>query len=95
MTYRDYLQVMKSVKIAELKARLSHYLREVKRGHSFTVMDRQTPVATVHPYESSGELLRIRGPVGKFATPHEIPLPTPLKTKTDVVELLLEERGER
>jgi prevent-host-death family protein len=86
---------MKAVKIAELKARLSQYLREVKRGHSFTVMDRETPIATVTPYESGAELLRVRGPAGRFATPQDVPLPAPLKTKVDVVDLLLEERGER
>jgi prevent-host-death family protein len=95
MTSRDYLEVMKSVDIAELKSRLSEYLREVKRGHSFTVMDRSTPVATVVPYEAGAVPLRVREPLGRFPSPQDVPLPPPLKTTTDVVDLLLEERGER
>ena len=31
---------MNEVKVAELKARLSHYLRKVRRGQSVTVLDR-------------------------------------------------------
>ncbi len=95
MTTHDYLQVMKTVNIAELKARLSEYLREVKRGHSVTVMDRQTPVASLVPYAPEGEPLRVRDPLRKFASLQEVPLPPPLKTKVDVVDVLLEERGER
>jgi prevent-host-death family protein len=34
---------MKRVRTAELKAKLSKYLREVRRGHSLTVLNRGTP----------------------------------------------------
>ena len=92
MTCCDYLEVMKTVRIAELKARLSEYLREVRRGHPVTVMDRQTPVASLVPYAPSGEPLRTRAPLGRFPSPQEVPLPSPPKVKTDIVDLLLEER---
>ena len=36
---------MKSVGIAELKARLSEHLKSVRRGRTLTVLDRETPVA--------------------------------------------------
>lgn len=36
---------MKEVKIAELKARLSHYLRLVQDGEEILVKDRERPVA--------------------------------------------------
>ena len=36
---------MKEVRIAELKARLSEYLRAVRRGETIAVLDRETPVA--------------------------------------------------
>src|SRR6266850_894777 len=50
MTIYDYLMVMKKVKIAYLKARLSEHLRQVRRGETFTVMDRETPIARLVPY---------------------------------------------
>ena len=34
---------MKTVRIAELKARLSEYLRAVRRGETIAVLDRETP----------------------------------------------------
>lgn len=87
---------MKTVRIAELKARLSEYLREVRRGHALTVMDRHTPVASLIPYAPEGEPLEVRGPLGRSSSLQEVPLPPPLKLKVDVVDLLLEERqGER
>jgi prevent-host-death family protein len=43
---------MSEVKIAELKARLSSYLADVKRGQTVIVYDRQTPIARLVPYES-------------------------------------------
>ena len=36
---------MKSVRIAELKSRLSEYLRAVRNGETIAVFDRETPVA--------------------------------------------------
>ncbi len=49
---------MDTVSVAELKARLSHYLREVRAGRSFTVLSRDIPVALLGPWrpERSGEL---------------------------------------
>ena len=37
----------RKVKIGELKARLSEHLRHVRKGHTITVMDRDTPVAEI------------------------------------------------
>ncbi len=42
---------MERVTVAELKARLSHYLREVREGKSFTVVSRDIPVATLGPVD--------------------------------------------
>lgn len=41
---------MDTVSVAELKARLSHYLREVREGAAFTVLSRDIPVATLGPW---------------------------------------------
>ena len=82
----------RSVRIADLKANLSAYLRRVKRGEVLTVMQRDTPVAQLVPFEVSRPPIRIRRGRG---TLKDLRLPPPLRTKSDIVALLLEERGER
>ena len=42
---------MERVTVAELKSRLSHYLREVREGKSFTVVSRDIPVASLRPVD--------------------------------------------
>jgi prevent-host-death family protein len=41
--------VMKAVSVAELKARLSHYLRRVERGETVLVKNRDRVVARIDP----------------------------------------------
>jgi prevent-host-death family protein len=96
MTITGHDGTMKTVGIAALKARLSEYLREVRRGHTFTVVDRTTPVARIIPYASGATALSMRRPSVRSPALHQIPLPPPLRIDTDIVALLLEERqGER
>jgi len=85
---------MKKVRIAELKARLSEHVREVRRGASYAVMDRETPVARLIPYSTEGEGLRFRRPRGRHPSLQKVPLPPPVRLKTDAVAVLLEDRGE-
>jgi prevent-host-death family protein len=86
---------MKTVGIAELKARLSEYLRGVRRGQELTVLDRETPIARIVPYTDDASPLSVRRPAGTVSL-RTVKLPPPLKIRTDVVALLLEERqGER
>ncbi len=92
MTRCDYLMVMKKVKIAHLKARLSEHLRQVRRGETYTVMDRETPIARLLPYGAEAEPLRVRKPLRRVPTLQDVRLPPPLKTDVDPVALLLEER---
>jgi prevent-host-death family protein len=82
---------MRQVRIAELKSRLSEYLRAVRRGESIRVLDRETPVAQIIPVLERVSL-RIRKPAPGAPPPNRVPLPKPLGIKTDIVELLLEER---
>lgn len=94
MTRYVYLMTMKrpsekTVKVAELKARLSAYLRGVRRGHPVTVCDRETPIARLVPYAREGEPLMVRRPVHGL---HEVPLPPPLGRPVDSLGALLEER---
>jgi prevent-host-death family protein len=87
--------VMKRVRIAELKARLSEYLRAVRRGEIIAVMDRETPVARIVPVRERSAL-RVRKRAPGTPPPNRVPLPKPAKLKVDIVQLLLEERqGQR
>ncbi|MGH9782548.1 MAG: type II toxin-antitoxin system Phd/YefM family antitoxin [Terriglobia bacterium] len=83
---------MKKVKIAELKSRLSEHLRQVRRGETYTVMDRETPIARLLPYGSEAEPLRVRKPLRRVPRLQDVLLPPPLKIDVDAVALLLEER---
>ncbi|RYG23476.1 type II toxin-antitoxin system prevent-host-death family antitoxin [bacterium] len=46
---------MKRVNIADAKAHLSEYLREVKRGETLVICERNVPVAEVRAYGTSSE----------------------------------------
>ncbi|MET0553834.1 MAG: type II toxin-antitoxin system prevent-host-death family antitoxin [Vicinamibacteria bacterium] len=82
---------MSRVGIGELKARLSEHLRKVRRGHTLTVLDRETPVARIVPYEVEGAL-EIRKAIRR---PRDLRLPAPLERSTDSLSLLLEDRAKR
>ena len=82
---------MKQVRIAELKSHLSEYLRAVRGGQTIAVLDRETPVAHIVPITDRAKL-KIRKPAPDAPPLNRIPLPKPLKTRIDIVELLLEER---
>lgn len=87
---------MDTVSVAELKSRLSHYLREVRAGKSFRVTSRDIPVATLGPWEP-GEMddLEIIEP-DPDATPLFEPMLTPLRHPLpDAVELLRRDRDDR
>ena len=83
--------VMKQVRIAELKSRLSEYLRAVRRGETISVLDRETPIAQIVPVRDRA-VLRVRQPAAGTPLPNRVRLPKPSTLKIDVVELLLEER---
>jgi prevent-host-death family protein len=83
---------MTAVRIAELKARLSEYLRRVRRGHVLTVLDRETPIAQIVPHEPEAGRLTVRRPLPSVPALHRVPLPPPLEVGVDAVALLLEER---
>jgi len=90
----DYLWlyvVMKQVRIAELKARLSEFLRAVQGGESIAVLDRNTAIAQIVPIRDRPGL-RIRKPSADAPALNKVPLPKPARLNIDVVDLLLEER---
>jgi prevent-host-death family protein len=94
MTIYGYHVAMRTVRIAQLKARLSEYLRAVRRGETIAVLDRETPVAHIVPVRIANSL-RIKKPAAGTPPPSRVPL-VPLakssKPEKDIVELLLEER---
>jgi prevent-host-death family protein len=96
MTRSDYHVTMKdTVGIAELKARLSEYLRRVRRGAHITVLDRDTPVAQIEPVAAAPTALTVRHPSPDAPRPGNVRFPAPLKLRTDVLQLLAHERGAR
>jgi prevent-host-death family protein len=82
---------MKQVRIAELKARLSEYLRAVRRGETVAVLDRDTPIAHIVPVLDRPKLT-IRKPAPGTPPLNRIKVPKGRKLKLDIVDLLLEER---
>lgn len=85
---------MKSVKISELKARLSEYLGHVRHGETVVVCDRNTPVAKLVPYEDRFDELRIEGPTLPRRELKKIRGVRP-RVPVDVVRLLRESRDQR
>jgi prevent-host-death family protein len=91
VTIHDHNQVMSRVGIADLKAHLSHHLRRVRGGRSITVMDRDTPVAQIVPYDAQSPL-EVRRATRKPGSLRVQPLaPTP----TDSLSVLLKDRASR
>lgn len=84
---------MKKVGIAELKAGLSGYLAEVRRGERLVVCDRTTPVAWLVPYGGEDQTA--------IVPPQSPPIaakrirPVKLRRRVDVVALLRDSRDQR
>ncbi len=98
MTMDDYHVTMskkRPIGVAEFKARMSEYLRAVKKGQEVTIADRDTPIARVVPYAATSDRLVVREPTHAYGSLGDIPLPPPAKLRVDAVELLLEDRRTR
>ncbi len=85
---------MKSVKIGELKNKLSSYLRLVRKGAQIIVMDREHPIARITPFEEKKEKLTIIPAREKFSNITKLSFPRP-KVSIDIVALLREDRDSR
>lgn len=85
---------MNKAKVSELKARLSSYLAEVKRGETITVCERQTAIARLVPYEEDDRELKARDAVKPLSDLGKI-RPVRLKKKIDIERMLKEMRGDR
>lgn len=82
---------MKTVKIADLKAHLSAYLREVRSGKELVVADRETPFAVLTPISARDNPLGIR----KATHPHLLKQFKGIRPRKDFdpLEALWEERA--
>jgi antitoxin (DNA-binding transcriptional repressor) of toxin-antitoxin stability system len=83
---------MDTVRIADLKARLSEHLRAVRRGRTLTVLDRDRAIARIVPYDGERRPLTVRSPRPGAPALARVSLPPPLRIKGDIVALLAEER---
>jgi antitoxin (DNA-binding transcriptional repressor) of toxin-antitoxin stability system len=90
LTTCDYNMVMKSVRIAELKSRLSEHLRSVRKGRTLTVLDRDTPIARIVPLIA--EPVEVRRATRRF---RDLTLPPPPGSPTDSLAVLLDDRRRR
>lgn len=93
---------MKTARISELKNRLSHYLRYVRRGQSVLVYDRDRPIARIEPVresilaEGEGERVAELERVGALRAPSSTLPPGWIQRRgsvqADVLRALLAER---
>ena len=91
MTCHDHNRVMSKVGIADLKAHLSEHLRNVRRGRTLTILDRDTPVAQLVPVDADVPLAVRRA----SRKPSEVRLPRPPARQTDSLSVLLRDRAKR
>lgn len=86
---------MKRAMVSDLKAHLSAYLAEVRRGESVVVCDRNTPIARLVPYEPEEnegfDVLPASRPVTDLRNVRRVRPKRPI----DVVRLLREDRDAR
>lgn len=83
---------MSSVRIADLKANLSRYLRSVRNGARLTVVDRSTPIALLVPIDEEAGPIEVRPAPRK---PSSLKLPRAPSAKTDSLAALLADRASR
>jgi len=85
---------MKSANVSELKAKLSAYLAEVRRGGTVLVYDRSTPIARLVPFQEEPDDLVLIEPSASTADLKRIKGVRPNK-RIDLDKLLRETRGDR
>jgi prevent-host-death family protein len=95
---------MRTVKIGELKNRLSAYLRHVRNGEEVLVLDRDKPVARILPFDDSGiseEEARLvasgamKLPEREMDWDEFFSLPTGNVSREVAIRALIESRGDR
>lgn len=85
---------MKSAKISDLKAHLSAYLADVRRGETIIVCDRAVPIARLAPLDESDDDFEVDPPTVSKSQLRKIK-PVRPRRPIDVVRLLRESRDQR
>ena len=86
---------MNTVKIADLKSRLSEHLRKVRAGRSVTILDRDHPIARLVPIEKTGASLTVRRPLASAPKLQRVPLPQSIRLRKDILTFLNQERRDQ
>ena len=87
-------RTMKHAKVSELKAHLSAYLAQVRKGETVIVSDRRTPVARLVPLDQRTEgvtIERARRPTSDLRQVRGVPL----RRRVDVGKMLRQSRDQR
>jgi prevent-host-death family protein len=87
-----HLQVMRTVRVADLKCHLSEHLRSVQRGHPLVVLDHNKPIAQIVPCLNGAISLPMRQPMLGSRKPKDFRPLAPLKLRRDPVAVLLDGR---
>ncbi len=94
MTTSSHNEDMKAAKVSDLKAKLSAYLSEVRRGGTVIVYDRNTPIARLVPFHDEPEDIVIIESSSATSSLKKVKGVRP-KKRIDVDKLLRELRGDR
>ena len=95
---------MRSVNVATLKNRLSHYLRAVRRGEEILIRDRNVPIARIVPLSATDdedeELMELAAAglvkLGKGRLPDSFfSMPGPSVPLDAILKVIRAERDER
>jgi antitoxin (DNA-binding transcriptional repressor) of toxin-antitoxin stability system len=96
MTRCDWYVTINTVKITDLKSRLSEPIRKVRAGRTLTIVDRNHPIARRVPIEKDTGVLNRSMPLASAPKLQHVPLPPPLRLRKDIFVFLNEEwKGER
>ena len=85
---------MKQAQIADLKAHLSRYLAQVRRGETVVVCDRRTPIARLVPYTESEDAFVVHEPTVSAVDLKEVG-GVKLKRGVDLLRILRDSRDQR
>ena len=86
--------VMKRAMVSELKAHLSAFLAEVRRGETVLVCDRNTPIARLVPIDDDRDGFRVE-PAARPLADLSALRAVELRTEIDLGALLRESRNQR
>ena len=87
LTSSGHTVTMETVSVAQLKARLSEYLRRVEAGERFLILNRRGMVGVLAPYDAEEDDLVIRQPEPGTPTLGELKFGPPLNLGFDVVDI--------